>query len=395
MDFRRIGELPPYVFATVDQLKRELRREGRDVIDLGFGNPDIPSAEVAVAKLCEAARRPANHRYSASRGLPNLRAAICERYAARFGVELDPDRHVVSTIGAKEGLAHLMWVLCEPGDTAVVPSPAYPIHLVAPRLAGAAVVHARLDGIEEAVHETEPPPRAVIISYPHNPTTACAELEDLQRLVDLAREREFVLVHDFAYADIAFDGHQPPSVLQCEGALECAVELWSMTKSFSMAGWRVGFCLGRPDVVAALAKLKSYLDYGTFQPIQIASIVALREAGEYPVEVNEIYLGRRDALIAGLARAGWDVEPPRGTMFVWAPIPAQHAHLGSLEFALKLAREADVAVAPGVGFGEGGEGHVRFALVENEERIRQATRNIRRLLGTPHHVGAPSEAEPT
>ena len=395
MDFRRIGELPPYVFATVDQLKRELRREGRDVIDLGFGNPDIASPEVAVAKLCEAARRPANHRYSASRGLPNLRAAICERYAARFGVELDPDRHVVSTIGAKEGLAHLMWVLCEPGDTAVVPSPAYPIHLVAPRLAGAAVVHARLDGIEEAVHETEPPPRAVIISYPHNPTTACAELEDLQRLVDLAREREFVLVHDFAYADIAFDGHQPPSVLQCEGALECAVELWSMTKSFSMAGWRVGFCLGRPDVVAALAKLKSYLDYGTFQPIQIASIVALREAGEYPVEVNEIYLGRRDALIAGLARAGWDVEPPRGTMFVWAPIPAQHAHLGSLEFALKLAREADVAVAPGVGFGEGGEGHVRFALVENEERIRQATRNIRRLLGTPHHVGAPSEAEPT
>jgi len=395
MDFRRIGELPPYVFATVDQLKRELRREGRDVIDLGFGNPDIPSAEVAVAKLCEAARRPANHRYSASRGLPNLRAAICERYAARFGVELDPDRHVVSTIGAKEGLAHLMWVLCEPGDTAVVPSPAYPIHLVAPRLAGAAVVHARLDGIEEAVHETEPPPRAVIVSYPHNPTTACAELEDLQRLVDLAREREFVLVHDFAYADIAFDGHQPPSVLQCEGALECAVELWSMTKSFSMAGWRVGFCLGRPDVVAALAKLKSYLDYGTFQPIQIASIVALREAGEYPVEVNEIYLGRRDALIAGLARAGWDVEPPRGTMFVWAPIPAQYAHLGSLEFALKLAREADVAVAPGVGFGEGGEGHVRFALVENEERIRQATRNIRRLLGTPHHVGAPSEAEPT
>ncbi len=395
MDFRRIGELPPYVFATVDQLKRELRREGRDVIDLGFGNPDIASPEVAVAKLCEAARRPVNHRYSASRGLPNLRAAICERYAARFGVELDPDRHVVSTIGAKEGLAHLMWVLCEPGDTAVVPSPAYPIHLVAPRLAGAAVVHARLDGIEEAVHETEPPPRAVIVSYPHNPTTACAELEDLQRLVDLAREREFVLVHDFAYADIAFDGHQPPSVLQCEGALECAVELWSMTKSFSMAGWRVGFCLGRPDVVAALAKLKSYLDYGTFQPIQIASIVALREAGEYPVEVNEIYLGRRDALIAGLARAGWDVEPPRGTMFVWAPIPAQYAHLGSLEFALKLAREADVAVAPGVGFGEGGEGHVRFALVENEERIRQATRNIRRLLGTPHHVGAPSEAEPT
>ena len=398
MEFRRIHDLPPYVFATVDQLKRELRREGRDVIDLGFGNPDIPSPEIAVDKLCEAAVRPVNHRYSASRGLPNLRAAICERYAAQFGVDLDPDRHAVSTIGAKEGLAHLMWVLAEPGDSVVVPSPAYPIHLVAPRLAGATVIHALIEdeemigAIEGAVRSAEPTPRAVVISYPHNPTTQCATPETMQRLVDLAREREFVLVHDFAYADIAFDGHVPPSVLAAEGALDCAVELYSMTKSFSMAGWRMGFCLGRPDVVGALAKLKSYLDYGTFQPIQIAAIVALREAGEYPVEVNEIYRSRRDALISGLARAGWEVEPPRGTMFVWAPLPAEHAHLGSLEFALKLAREADVAVSPGVGFGEGGDGHVRFALVENEERIRQATRQIRRLL---HHVGAPSEAEPT
>ena len=397
MEFRRIHDLPPYVFATVDQLKRELRREGRDVIDLGFGNPDIPSPEIAVDKLCEAAVRPVNHRYSASRGLPNLRAAICERYAAQFGVDLDPDRHAVSTIGAKEGLAHLMWVLAEPGDSVVVPSPAYPIHLVAPRLAGATVIHALIEdeemigAIEGAVRSAEPTPRAVVISYPHNPTTQCATPETMQRLVDLAREREFVLVHDFAYADIAFDGHVPPSVLAAEGALDCAVELYSMTKSFSMAGWRMGFCLGRPDVVGALAKLKSYLDYGTFQPIQIAAIVALREAGEYPVEVNEIYRSRRDALIGGLARAGWDVEPPRGTMFVWAPLPAEHAHLGSLEFALKLAREADVAVSPGVGFGEGGDGHVRFALVENEERIRQATRQIRRL----HQVGAPSEAEPT
>jgi alanine-synthesizing transaminase len=395
MDFRRIHELPPYVFATVDQLKRELRREGRDVIDLGFGNPDIPSPAVAVDKLAEAALRPVNHRYSASRGLPNLRAAICERYAAQFGIELDPDLHAVSTIGAKEGLAHLMWVLAEPGDTVVVPSPAYPIHLVAPRLAGATVVHALDFEIEEAIRSCEPKPRAVVVSFPHNPTTQCATPETMQRLVDLAREYEFVLVHDFAYADIAFDGHVPPSVLAADGALECAVELYSLTKSFSMAGWRMGFCLGRADVVAALAKLKSYLDYGTFQPIQIASIVALREAADYPVEVNEIYLGRRDALISGLGRAGWDIEPPRGTMFVWAPIPEEHAHLGSLEFALKLAREADVAVSPGVGFGEGGDGHVRFALVENEERIRQATRNIRRLLGAPHHVGAPSDADPT
>jgi alanine-synthesizing transaminase len=386
LQFRRIHDLPPYVFATVDQLKRELRREGRDVIDLGFGNPDIPSPPIAVEKLAEAAAKPVNHRYSASRGLPNLREAVCERYASHFGVTLDPDVHVVSTIGAKEGLAHLMWVLLEGGDSAVVPSPAYPIHLVAPRLAGATVVHARfegyeiLGGIEEAIRAAQPSPRVVIISFPHNPTTVVATPELMQRLVDLAREREFVLVHDFAYADIAFDGHKPPSVLAAEGALDCAVELYSLTKSFSMAGWRVGFTLGRPDVVAALAKLKSYLDYGTFQPIQIASIVALREASDYPLEVNEIYLRRRDALISGLGRAGWDVAPPKGTMFVWAPIPEQLAGLGSLECAVALARGADVAVSPGVGFGPGGDGHVRFALVENEQRINQATRSIKKLL---------------
>jgi alanine-synthesizing transaminase len=386
MQFRRIHDLPPYVFATVDQLKRELRREGRDVIDLGFGNPDIPSPVVAVEKLAEAAAKPVNHRYSASRGLPNLREAVCERYASHFGVSLDPDVHVVSTIGAKEGLAHLMWVLLEGGDSAVVPSPAYPIHLVAPRLAGATVIHARIEGddvlggVEEAVHAAQPAPRVVIVSFPHNPTTVTATPELMQRLVDLAREREFVLVHDYAYADIAFDGHKPPSVLAAEGALEVAVELYSLTKSFSMAGWRMGFTLGRPDVVAALAKLKSYLDYGTFQPIQIASIVALREAPDYPEEVNAIYLGRRDALISGLARAGWEVEPPKGTMFVWAPIPDAYRELGSLEFAVTLARGADVAVSPGVGFGPGGDGHVRFALVENEQRIQQATRSIRKLL---------------
>jgi alanine-synthesizing transaminase len=386
MEFRRIHDLPPYVFATVNELKRELRREGHDVIDLGFGNPDIPSPSVAVEKLCEAAAKPMNHRYSASRGLPNLREAICERYASHLGVELDPEKHVVSTIGAKEGLAHLMWVLLEPGDTAVVPSPAYPIHLVAPRLAGGTVVHARLDGegffdgIEEAVRATKPAPRVVIVSYPHNPTTEIATPELMQRLVDLAREREFVLVHDFAYADIAFDGHKPPSVLQADGALDCAVELYSLTKSFSMAGWRMGFVIGRPDVVAALAKLKSYLDYGTFQPIQIASIVALREAPEYPSEVNEIYLARRNALVSGLERAAWHIEPPKGTMFAWAPIPEQFGDIGSLECAVRLAREAHVAVSPGVGFGEGGDGHVRFALVENEQRIGQATRQIRKLL---------------
>jgi alanine-synthesizing transaminase len=386
VEFRRVHDLPPYVFATVDHLKRELRREGRDVIDLGFGNPDIPSPAVAVEKLCEAAAKPINHRYSSSRGIPNLRQAVAELYRRRFGVEVDPEQQVVSTIGAKEGLAHLTWVLLEPGDVAVVPAPSYPIHLVAPRLAGAAVVHARVEhgdhpgAIETAIREAQPSPRVVIVSFPHNPTTAVATPELMQRLVDLARERQFVLVHDFAYADIAFDGHEPPSVLAAEGAFEVAVELYSLTKSFSMAGWRVGFVVGRADVVQALAKLKSYLDYGTFQPIQIASIVALREAPEYPVEVCEIYRGRRDALIGGLARAGWDVEPPHGTMFVWAPIPEPLRAHGSLDFALRLAREAEVAVSPGIGFGEGGDGHVRFALVENEQRIAQAARSIRRLL---------------
>jgi alanine-synthesizing transaminase len=382
MKFYRIDDLPPYVFATVDQLKRELRREGHDVIDLGFGNPDVPSPETAVEKLREAALNTRNHRYSASRGIEQLRRAVSEHYARSFGVELDPETQVVNTIGAKEGLAHLMWVLADRGDRVVVPTPAYPIHRVAPRLAGADVVTAPaaggVDAIEEAVRATNP--RALIVSYPHNPTTVVTTADDMQRLVDLARELEFVLVHDFAYADVAFDGHKPPSVLAADGAHECAVELYSLTKSFSMAGWRVGFVVGNAEVVAALAKLKSYLDYGTFQPIQIAATVTLREAHEYPAEVCEIYRSRRDVLIDGLAQAGWEVDPPRGTMFVWAPVPEQFSDGGSLEFAVRLAQEAKVAVSPGIGFGEGGDGHVRFALIENEQRIRQATRAIKKVL---------------
>jgi alanine-synthesizing transaminase len=382
MKFYRIDDLPPYVFATVDQLKRELRRQGRDVIDLGFGNPDIPSPEIAVEKLREAALNPRNHRYSVSRGIDQLRLAAAEHYERSFGVSLDPETQIASTIGAKEGLAHLMWVLVDRDETVVVPTPAYPIHRVAPRLAGATVVTPRADGGIEAIAEAvrTSRPKVVIVSFPHNPTTAVATAEDLQRLVDLAREHEFLLVHDFAYADVAFDGHKPPSILAADGAQDCAVELYSLTKSFSMAGWRVGFVLGRADVVGALAKLKSYLDYGTFQPIQIAATVTLREAPEYPAEVCEIYRSRRDALCNGLARAGWHVDPPRGTMFVWAPIPDRFHELGSLEFALRLARDADVAVSPGIGFGDGGDGHVRFALVENEQRIGQATRAIKKLL---------------
>jgi alanine-synthesizing transaminase len=382
MKFYRIDDLPPYVFATVDQLKRQLRRDGRDVIDLGFGNPDIPSPDIAVDKLREAALNARNHRYSVSRGIDQLRLAAAEHYERSFGVSLDPETQIASTIGAKEGLAHLMWVLVDRGETVVVPTPAYPIHSVAPRLAGATVVTSPADGGIDALAETVKAsrPKVVIVSFPHNPTTAVATAQDMQRLVDLAREHEFLLVHDFAYADVAFDGHKPPSILAADGAQDCAVELYSLTKSFSMAGWRVGFVLGRTDVVGALAKLKSYLDYGTFQPIQIAATVTLREAPEYPVEVCEIYRSRRDALCSGLARAGWHVDPPRGTMFVWAPIPERFQDLGSLEFALRLARDADVAVSPGIGFGDGGDGHVRFALVENEQRIGQATRAIKKLL---------------
>ena len=387
MEFRRVTSLPPYVFAQINELKLELRRAGEDVIDLGFGNPDVPSPGIAVEKLAEAVRNPRNHRYSASRGIPNLRVAICDLYRRRFGVELDPETQAITTIGAKEGLSHLMWVLVQPGDLALVPSPSYPIHLFAPVFAGAVVEQVPmgtrgdfLGEIEEAFDRARPRPRAIVLSFPHNPTTATVGADFMQRVVDFAREREIVVVHDFAYADIAFDGHVPPSILSAEGASEVAVELYTLTKGFSMAGWRVGFLVGNAEVVQALARLKSYLDYGTFQPIQIASIVAMNEAPEYPLEVCEIYRGRRDALCSGLARAGWDVERPRGTMFVWAEIPEPYRALGSLEFAVKLAREANVVVSPGVGFGSGGEGFVRFALVENEQRIAQAARGIRRAL---------------
>ena len=387
IEFRRVPELPPYVFAQTDQLKLELRRAGEDVIDLGFGNPDIPSPDVAVEKLAEAVHNPRNHRYSASRGIPNLRRAICDLYRRRFGVELDPETQAITTIGAKEGLAHLMWVLVEPGDVAIVPSPSYPIHLFAPAFAGAAVTWIPLaeegdlfENFVEAFEHSTPKPRVLVLSFPHNPTTAVVDGRFMQRIVDFAREHGVIVVHDFAYADVAFDGYEPPSILQAEGATEVAVELYSLTEGFSMPGWRVGFLLGNAEVVRALGRLKSYLDYGTFQPIQIASIVALNEASGYPVEVCEIYRARRDALCDGLARIGWPVERPKGTMFVWVPIPEPYRGLGSLEFALKLIREAKVAVSPGVGFGPGGDGHVRFALVENEQRIGQAVRGLRSAL---------------
>jgi alanine-synthesizing transaminase len=384
MQFRRVDALPPYAFAEVERLKLELRRAGHDVIDFGFGNPDVAPPEVAVEKLREAALLPRNHRYSSSRGLPNLRTAVCQLYRDRFGVELDPETEATMSLGAKEGLVHLLWVLLGPGDVALVPSPSYPIHLFAPGFAGAAVQRVPVGpgvdfvaGVKEGWALAQPRPRVLLCSFPHNPTTAVADRAQLQELVDFAREQELVLVHDFAYADLGFDGYRPPSILECEGAREVAVELYSMTKGFSLAGWRIAFVLGRADVVGALARLKSYLDYGTFQPLQIGATVALREARERPAEVARIYQGRRDALCSGLQRVGWDVAPPPATMFVWARIPTpENAH----DFAVRLLREAHVAVSPGSGFGVDGEGYVRFALVENEQRIAQAVRGLRSAL---------------
>jgi alanine-synthesizing transaminase len=387
MEFRRINHLPPYVFTIIDGLKMAARRAGDDVIDLGFGNPDIPSPDIAVEKLAEAARNSRNHRYSASRGIPKLRAAAAALYQRKFGVDLDPDTEVINVIGAKEGLTHLMWVLLGPGDTAMVPTPSYPIHIYAPLFAGADVRRIPLgpdeDFFANLLEDWEnawPRPRVIVLSFPHNPTTTCVDLPWLERLVAFAKEHNVILVHDFAYSDTAFDGYQPPSILQVPGAKDVAVEFYTLTKSFSMAGWRVAFCVGNPEIVAALGKLKSYLDYGTFQPVQIAAIVAMNEASDYPKEVNEIYWGRRDALCDGLDRIGWHIDKPKATMFAWAPIPEPYREMGSLAFASFLVEEAQVATSPGVGFGPTGDGFVRFALIENEQRIAQAIRNMRKAL---------------
>ena len=392
MEFRRITSLPPYVFTIIDSLKVEARRAGIDVIDLGFGNPDLPSPDVAVDKLAEAVHNAKNHRYSSSRGIPKLRQAVADLYLRRWGVDLDPETEVINTIGAKEGFSHLMWTLLQPGDAALVPSPSYPIHIYGPLLAGADIREVPLGtggddffaSLTEAWEYSWPKPRVIVMSFPHNPTTTCVDLDFMQQVVDFAREKEVVVVHDNAYADIGFDGYSPPSILQAEGAKEVAVELYSMTKSFSMAGWRVAFMVGNREVIAALTKLKSYLDYGTFQPIQIAATVTLNEAPDFPKEVNAQYQARRDTLCGGLNRIGWPVEPPRGTMFVWAPIPEPYREMGSLEFSKFLVQEADVATSPGVGFGPGGDGHVRFALIENEQRVGQGIRSLRKALTRLH-----------
>lgn len=387
MDFRRIDRFPPYVFAVVNELKAQARRAGEDIIDLGMGNPDIPTPEPIVDKLVEAARNPKNHRYSASRGLPKLRRAIVDWYERNYDVELDPDTEALATIGAKEGLSHLMWVLLSPGDSCLVPEPTYPIHTYAPMLAGANVQRVPLSlgadffrNLTEAFENTAPPPRVIIVSFPHNPTTATVDLKFFERLVDFAKNAGVMIVHDMAYADLVFDEDKAPSLLQVKGAKECGVEFFSMSKSYSMAGWRLAFMCGNPEVVKALGSLKSYLDYGVFQPVQIAGIIALNEVTQAPKQIREIYRCRRDALVLGLARGGWDIPVPPATMFAWAPIPQKFAAMGSLEFSKMLIREAKVAVSPGIGFGKAGDGFVRFALVENEQRIKQAAKGIKKAL---------------
>jgi alanine-synthesizing transaminase len=385
MQFRRVDDLPPYAFAEINARKLSARRAGVDVIDLGFGNPDIPSPPGVVDKLIEAASQGKNHRYSASRGIPNLRKAVADRYERAYGVSLDPETEVINTIGAKEGLSHLMWTLVQPGDVALVPEPSYPIHIYAPVLAGAEVRRVHLstdsdffDRLTSAFRTSWPKPRVIVTSFPHNPTTVTVDTEFFEKLVDFAHRNDVALVHDFAYADIAFDGYRPPSILSIDGAKDVAVELYTLSKSHSMAGWRVGFVVGNAEMVAALQQLKSYLDYGTFQPIQIAGIIALNDHDEYIGEVVVEYKLRSDTLIDGLRTVGWEIDVPKATMFVWAKIPESHRHMGSLDFALDLLDKAEVAVSPGIGFGPSGDDYVRFALVENTQRINQAVRNIRR-----------------
>jgi alanine-synthesizing transaminase len=386
-EFRRIERFPPYVFSIVNDLKTQARRAGEDIIDLGMGNPDIPTPDAVVDKLKEAVDNPRNHRYSASKGIPKLRRAICDLYERAWDVDLDPETEAVATIGAKEGLAHLAWVLLEPGDSVLVPEPTYPIHTYSMILAGANLMTVPLSfgsdffaDLVTAYERSQPKPRVVLCSFPHNPTTALVGLDFFEQLVEFARARDVIVVHDLAYADLVFDAERAPSLMQVPGAKDVGVEFFSMSKSYSMPGWRLAFAVGNAEIIGALTKLKSYLDYGVFQPIQIAGIIALNECTEVPKQIREIYRTRRDVLCDALERIEWPITRPPATMFAWARIPEEFRAMGSLEFSKYLVAEAKVAVSPGVGFGNAGDEYVRFALVENEQRIRQAVRGIRRAL---------------
>jgi len=385
--FPRIDRLPPYVFAAVDELKMDARKKGEDIIDLGMGNPDLPTPEHIVKKMVEAVQKPKNHRYSASRGITKLRHAISDWYKVRFGVEIDPEEEAIVTIGAKEGIAHLVLATISPGDVVFAPNPTYPIHPYSAIIAGGDLrgipIGPDRDFFEDlltATKQTWPRPKMLIISYPHNPTTNIVDRKFFEKIVEFCTDHEMMVIHDFAYADLVFDGYKPPSFLQVRGAKEIGVEFYSLTKSFSMPGWRVGFCLGNSKMVAALRKIKSYLDYGIFQPIQISSIIALKGSYDCVSEMAKVYQQRRNTLINGLERIGWKIEKPKATMFVWAKIPDSCTEMGSLEFSKLLIREAKVAVSPGIGFGQYGEGYIRFALVENNHRINQAIRGIKKIL---------------
>nr|VFJ46470.1 MAG: alanine-synthesizing transaminase [Candidatus Kentron sp. FM]VFJ67927.1 MAG: alanine-synthesizing transaminase [Candidatus Kentron sp. FM]VFK07251.1 MAG: alanine-synthesizing transaminase [Candidatus Kentron sp. FM] len=386
-DFSRIKRLPPYVFNIVNELKATARARGEDIIDFGMGNPERPTPKHIVDKLLEAAQRGTTHRYSLSRGIPRLRLAICNWYKRRFDVDLDPEREAIVTIGSKEGLAHLALATTGPGDAVLVPNPSYPIHPYGFVIAGADIRHVPMvpdldffQELEKAIQHSWPRPKMLVLNFPSNPTTQCVEPDFFQRIVAVAREHEIWVIHDLAYADLCFDGYQAPSILQVEGAKECAVESFSLSKSYNMPGWRVGFMVGNEQLIGALARMKSYLDYGMFTPIQIAAITALEGPQECLTEIRDTYQQRRDTLCNGLQSAGWPVEKPRATMFVWARILESHRHMGSLEFSKLLLSQAKVAVSPGVGFGEYGDEYVRFALIENEHRTRQAIRGIRGML---------------
>jgi alanine-synthesizing transaminase len=387
MSFYRISRLPAYALSQVVELKHAARRAGDDIVDLGMGNPDQPPPKEILAHLHRAIDNPRNHRYSTSRGLSKLRLAITHWYKRRYDVDLDPDSEAVVTIGAKEGIAHLMLAILAPGDRVLVPDPTYPIHSYSVVIADGDVVNVPIgadqdffDNLQRAVRHGQPRPRVLIVCFPSNPTTQVVDLEFFENVIAFAQAHDLIVVHDLAYADLCFDGYRAPSILQVKGAKERAVEVFSMSKSYNMPGWRIGFVVGNAAIVAALARIKSYLDYGIFQPLQIAAIHALNDCDDVARTICEVYRQRRNWLCAGLKRAGWPVEPPRGTMFVWAPIPEPFLTLGSLEFSKLLLREARVAVSPGVGFGEHGEGFVRFALIENRHRINQANRGIKRVL---------------
>jgi len=385
--FARLDRLPPYVFATVNEIKMEARRAGQDIIDLGMGNPDLGTPQHIVDKLTEAAQKPPNHRYSASMGITKLRMAIASWYDRRFGVSIDPDNEAIATIGVKEGISHLILVTIRPGDVVFAPNPTYPIHPYSAIIAGGDVrgipVGPESDFFENLLSATKttwPRPKVLIISYPHNPTTEVVDLAFFEKIVDYAKEHNIMIIHDFAYADLVFDGYEAPSFLQAKGAKDVGVEFFSLSKSYSMPGWRVGFCVGNPEIISALRRIKSYLDYGIFQPIQIASIIALNGDYDCVEQIRDTYKERRDALVNGLNRIGWNIKSPKGTMFVWAKIPQRYIQMGSVEFSKMLIAEAQVAVSPGLGFGEYGDQYVRFALIENPMRISQAIRGVRKIM---------------